>query len=138
MLARFGTDKPDLRYGMELADLAVDLRRNGLQRVRGVLATEGGAIKGLAAPGGGQLSRKSLDQLVQDEGPRRGRSRLDRRRGRRRALPGGEAPLSDEIDGVLRSDRRASGDLSASWPTGRPGARGPRRRAPAPGRSTSI
>ena len=66
MLARFGTDKPDLRYGMELADLAEIFAGTGFKAFAGALATEGGAIKGLAAPGGGQLSRKELDQLVQD------------------------------------------------------------------------
>jgi aspartyl-tRNA synthetase len=66
MLARFGTDKPDLRYGMELADLADVFAGTGFNAFASVLATEGGAIKGLAAPGGGQLSRKELDQLVQD------------------------------------------------------------------------
>jgi aspartyl-tRNA synthetase len=66
MLARFGTDKPDLRYGMELVDLAGVFTGTGFNAFASVLATEGGAIKGLAAPGGGQLSRKELDQLVQD------------------------------------------------------------------------
>ncbi len=66
MLARFGTDKPDLRYGMELADLGPVFAGTGFNAFASVLAAEGGAIKGLAAPGGGRLSRKELDQLVQD------------------------------------------------------------------------
>ena len=56
MLARFGTDKPDLRYGMELVDLADVFTRTGFNAFASVMATEGGAIKGLAAPGGSQLA----------------------------------------------------------------------------------
>jgi aspartyl-tRNA synthetase len=66
MLDRFGTDKPDLRYGMELVDLAPVFAGTGFNAFASVLATEKGAIKGLAAPGGAALSRKELDQLVQD------------------------------------------------------------------------
>jgi aspartyl-tRNA synthetase len=66
MLARFGTDKPDLRYGMELSDLGPVFDGTGFNAFASALATGKGAIKGLAAPGGGQLSRKELDQLVQD------------------------------------------------------------------------
>ena len=66
MLARFGTDKPDLRYGMELADLSSIFEGSGFNAFAGVLAQPRGAIKALAAPGGAQLSRKELDQLVQD------------------------------------------------------------------------
>jgi aspartyl-tRNA synthetase len=66
MLARFGTDKPDLRYGMELVDLAPVFAGTGFNAFASVLAAEKGAIKGLAAPGGAALSRKELDQLVQD------------------------------------------------------------------------
>jgi aspartyl-tRNA synthetase len=66
MLARFGTDKPDLRYGMELADLAEVFAGTGFNAFASALATEDGAIKALVAPGGGRLSRKELDQLVQD------------------------------------------------------------------------
>jgi aspartyl-tRNA synthetase len=66
MFDRFGTDKPDLRYGMELADLAEVFAGTGFNAFASVLSTEKGAIKGLAAPGGAALSRKELDQLVQD------------------------------------------------------------------------
>jgi aspartyl-tRNA synthetase len=112
MLARFGTDKPDLRYGMELADLAEIFAGTGFNAFAGVLATEGGAIKGLAAPGGGQLSRKELDQLVQDA------------KGRGAAglvwlvveADGVRSPVekhlsSDEIEGVIRATWAAPGDL---------------------------
>jgi len=64
MMARFGTDKPDLRFGMELADLSKVLGGTGFRAIASVLA-EGGAVKGLAAPGGSELSRRELDDLVQ-------------------------------------------------------------------------
>lgn len=65
MLERFGSDKPDLRYGMELVDLADIFRATGFKAFASVLAS-GGRIKALAAPGGGSLSRKELDDLVTD------------------------------------------------------------------------
>jgi aspartyl-tRNA synthetase len=64
MMARFGTDRPDLRYGMELADLRGVFEGTGFRAFASALA-DGGVVKGLAAPGGGALSRKELDELVQ-------------------------------------------------------------------------
>jgi aspartyl-tRNA synthetase len=63
MLERFGSDKPDLRYGMELIDLADVFRATGFKAFASVLASKG-RIKALVAPGGGSLSRKELDDLV--------------------------------------------------------------------------
>ncbi len=65
MMARFGTDKPDLRYGMELVDLADLFTGTGFKAFASVVA-EGGAIKALAAPGAGAFSRKEFDKLVED------------------------------------------------------------------------
>jgi aspartyl-tRNA synthetase len=65
MLARYGSDKPDLRYGMELADLGGVFAGSGFRAFASVLGS-GGVVKALAAPGGGVLSRKELDDLVQD------------------------------------------------------------------------
>ncbi len=65
MLARYGSDKPDLRYGMELADLGGVFAGSGFRAFASVLES-GGVVKALAAPGGGVLSRKELDDLVQD------------------------------------------------------------------------
>ncbi|MEO8477182.1 MAG: aspartate--tRNA ligase [Actinomycetota bacterium] len=65
MMARFGTDKPDLRYGMELVDLAGLFASTGFKAFASVVA-EGGAIKALAAPGAGSFSRKEFDKLVED------------------------------------------------------------------------
>ncbi len=64
MLARFGTDRPDLRYGMEMADLGGLFAGTGFRAFASALA-EGGIVKGFAAPGGASLSRNELDHLVQ-------------------------------------------------------------------------
>jgi aspartyl-tRNA synthetase len=112
MLSRFGTDKPDLRYGMELVDLEQVFERTGFNAFGSVLASDDGAIKGLAAPGGGQFSRKELDQLVQDA-KGRGAAGLVwmvvEANGVRSPV---EKYLSkEEIDGVLRATGASEGDL---------------------------
>ena len=62
-MERFGTDKPDLRYGMELADLTEAFRGSGFNAFAKVVE-DGGAVRGLAAPGAAGWSRKDLDDLV--------------------------------------------------------------------------
>ena len=65
MTSRFGSDKADLRVeGIELADLAPTFAGTGFRAIAGALA-DGGAVLGLAAPGGAALSRKELDGLVE-------------------------------------------------------------------------
>ncbi|MEX2275520.1 MAG: aspartate--tRNA ligase [Actinomycetota bacterium] len=64
-IERFGSDKPDLRYGMELVDLGDVFAGTGFRAFSGALEA-GGKVKAITAPGGGSLSRKELDTLVQD------------------------------------------------------------------------
>jgi aspartyl-tRNA synthetase len=63
-LARFGSDKPDMRFGMELGDLADILGESELRVFQNALAS-GGKIKGIAAPGCGSYSRKQIDDLTE-------------------------------------------------------------------------
>ncbi|HEY0673950.1 MAG TPA: aspartate--tRNA ligase [Longimicrobiales bacterium] len=60
---RFGTDKPDLRFGLEIRDLT-GLLQSADFRVFQDTRESGARIRGLVAPGGGALSRKELDQLA--------------------------------------------------------------------------
>jgi aspartyl-tRNA synthetase len=61
-MRRFGSDKPDLRFGMELAEVT-DIVRTAELRVFREAAEKGGIVKALAVPDGGRLSRKDLDTL---------------------------------------------------------------------------
>ncbi len=63
-MARFGTDKPDLRFGLPLTDCS-DLFRAGEFQVFTQVVAAGGAIKGLRVPGALGMSRKELDDLVE-------------------------------------------------------------------------
>jgi len=60
---RFGSDKPDLRYGLELADFAPALQNTDFQVFKNVMSS-GGAIRGIAVPGGASWSRKQVDDLT--------------------------------------------------------------------------
>jgi aspartyl-tRNA synthetase len=61
---RYGSDKPDLRMGCEIADVSDVLRETGFNAFRGVLDS-GGVVRGLAVPGAEGFSRKDFDDLVE-------------------------------------------------------------------------
>jgi aspartyl-tRNA synthetase len=69
-LERFGTDKPDVRYGMELVDLAPALRdpagrpSSGFGVFDETLAA-GGRVKGIVVPGLAGASRSQVDELTE-------------------------------------------------------------------------
>jgi aspartyl-tRNA synthetase len=61
-MRRFGSDKPDLRFGMELQDLAPALEGTTFAPFAAALE-KGGEVKALVVKGGAHLSRKQLDEL---------------------------------------------------------------------------
>ena len=111
MLARYGTDKPDLRYGMETVDLAPVFTGTGFRAFASALGS-GGIVKGLAAPGGAQLSRKELDDLVQvtKERGAAGLVWIAVEEGSVRS-PVEKHLSSDEVTGVLTATGANPGDL---------------------------
>jgi aspartyl-tRNA synthetase len=62
-LLRFGTDKPDLRYDLEIADLGSVLAGTKAQIFRSALDA-GGVVRGMRVPGGRDMARRDLDELV--------------------------------------------------------------------------
>ena len=62
-MERFGSDKPDLRYGMELKDLGDTFASTDVKVFRSVL-DGGGLVKAIVVEGQGALARKELDGLV--------------------------------------------------------------------------
>ncbi len=63
-MTRFGSDKPDLRFGMELRDLSDLLAESAFAVFRGAIAA-GGSVRAIAVPGGGTMSRKEIDSLAE-------------------------------------------------------------------------
>lgn len=63
-MARFGNDKPDTRFGMELTDLS-DVMADCEFQVFTRALSAGGQVKAIAAPGGADFSRKDIDDLTQ-------------------------------------------------------------------------
>jgi aspartyl-tRNA synthetase len=63
-MARYGTDKPDLRFGMELVDLTEVVRESEFRVFSGTAAS-GGQIKGIRAPGCADYSRRQTDELTE-------------------------------------------------------------------------
>ncbi len=111
MQDRYGSDKPDLRYGMELADLGGVFEGTGFRAFASVLEN-GGVVKAFAAPGVGPVSRKDHEQLTQ----------VARANGAAglvtfSVLPGGvrsqveKHVTPEEVAGVLKATGAAEGDL---------------------------
>ena len=67
-MERFGSDKPDLRFGMELVDLS-DLMANTGFKVFAQAVAKGGQVKAINAKGCAKFSRKEIDELPQVVAP---------------------------------------------------------------------
>jgi aspartyl-tRNA synthetase len=62
-IARYGSDKPDLRCGMEIHDLS-DVFKDSEFRVFKQIVADGGVVRGFNVKGGNKYSRSQLDVLV--------------------------------------------------------------------------
>ncbi len=62
-MARYGSDKPDVRFGMEIVDVT-DLAGKAEFRVFTDAVAKGGVVRGLRAEGGVGLSRKDVEDLA--------------------------------------------------------------------------
>lgn len=60
---RFGSDKPDLRFGMELIDLSAELAGTEFGVFKSTLAS-GGVVKAIRVEGGASLSRSQIDKFT--------------------------------------------------------------------------
>ncbi|MBE3034260.1 MAG: aspartate--tRNA ligase [Actinobacteria bacterium] len=60
----YGSDKPDLRYGLEIAELSAVFAASELKVFRGAVE-DGGVVRAVRAPGGAALSRAQIDKLTE-------------------------------------------------------------------------
>ena len=63
-MSRFGTDRPDIRFGLELTDIS-DLVADSEFRIFSGVVAEGGQVKGIRAPGCADYSRSQIDELTE-------------------------------------------------------------------------
>ncbi|MBQ7678126.1 MAG: aspartate--tRNA ligase [Lachnospiraceae bacterium] len=62
---RFGSDKPDTRFGMELCDVSELVKDCGFGVFTGALA-DGGSVRGINVKGQASMGRKQIDKLVEE------------------------------------------------------------------------
>jgi aspartyl-tRNA synthetase len=81
-MEKYGSDKPDLRFGLEIADASDVFRASELTIARGAIE-RGGRVRGIRVPGGGAFSRKQVDEIevVAKSGGAGGLIRLKRANG---------------------------------------------------------
>ena len=60
---RFGSDKPDIRFGMELVDVSEVVKDCEFVVFKNALEN-GGSVRGINAKGQGAMPRKKIDKLV--------------------------------------------------------------------------
>ena len=63
-MERYGTDKPDLRFGLEIGDLSHTVAQSGFTIFSSAIS-QGGRVKGICAPGCGGYTKSQLDELNQ-------------------------------------------------------------------------
>jgi len=110
-LELYGTDKPDLRFGMQLVDLTPVLERSDF-RVFSATAASGGKIKGIVAPGCAGYTRREIDELT-DIAKREGARGLVTLAYTAGAVKGSAAKFltEDELTAIAETTGASEGDL---------------------------
>ncbi|MGN0363167.1 MAG: aspartate--tRNA ligase [Bilifractor sp.] len=62
---RFGSDKPDVRFGLELVDVSDVVKDFAFPVFRNALALKDGSVRGINVKGQGDMGRKQIDKLVE-------------------------------------------------------------------------
>ena len=62
---RFGSDKPDVRFGMELVDVSDAVKDSEFPVFQNALAKKDGSVRGINVKGQGDMGRKQIDNLVE-------------------------------------------------------------------------
>src|SRR5438309_2698654 len=110
---RYGTDKPDMRYGdsMVIADVTGVFQGTGFRAFASVLEG-GGVVKGISVPWGDEFSRSEMDKLV-EAAKGRGAGGLVwlRRHGSEIQSPVAKFFSEEEIDAVLKATGSAEGEV---------------------------
>jgi aspartyl-tRNA synthetase len=104
-LLRYGSDKPDLRHDLEITDLGALLAGTKANIFRGALDA-GGVVRGMRVPGGRDMARRDLDELVTVAKGAGGKGMA--------WLPGSSIDkflTEDEIVGINRATGTQEGDL---------------------------
>ncbi len=104
-LLRYGSDKPDLRHDLEITDLGQVLAGTRAQIFRSALDA-GGVVRGMRVPGGRDMARRDLDDLVTIAKGAGGKGMA--------WLPGSSIDkfLSpDEIGGITKATSAVDGDI---------------------------
>jgi aspartyl-tRNA synthetase len=102
-IAKYGSDKPDLRFGLEIEDLS-DVFRDSEFRVFKQIIADGGVVRGFAVPAGNKYTRSQIDGIV-DQAKQMGFTGLI-------WVRPGEPPLSSVkalTEGTLRSALAGAG-----------------------------
>ena len=103
-IARYGSDKPDLRCGLEIVDLS-DVFRESEFRVFKQIVADGGVVRGFAVPGRQQLHAQP-DRRARRSGEAARLHRADLGAARRAAVELGEGARRGDAAAGARARRR--------------------------------
>ena len=110
---RFGSDKPDLRFGLEIVDFTREAKDSAFRVFSGAVAS-GGVVRGIRVPGGAErISRKGLDALegAAREGGAKGLAWLKIAAGGKTAGPLSRFYQGEELEKLVAAFGAGEGDL---------------------------
>ncbi|MEI6914779.1 MAG: aspartate--tRNA ligase [Armatimonadota bacterium] len=113
-ISKYGSDKPDVRFGLELVDCGEILKATEFGVFKNALAA-GGQVKAIRYPGGGALSRKEIDDLtmIAKDADAKGMAYLILEDGGSVKSPIAKFLTPDETAQLLKAAEAQPGDLVA-------------------------